>query len=103
MIIRDSDCKIAAGIASQAANAILIKLNQVGTVTETIECIKVAQQNNYKIMISHRSGETTDDFIADLAVAVGADYIKTGSTARGERLAKYNRLMEIELQLAGNF
>ena len=91
------------GIASQAANAILIKLNQVGTVTETIECIKVAQQNNYKIMISHRSGETTDDFIADLAVAVGANYIKTGSTARGERLAKYNRLMEIELQLAGNF
>ncbi len=91
------------GIASKAANAILIKLNQVGTVTETIECIKVAQQNNYKIMISHRSGETTDDFIADLAVAVGADYIKTGSAARGERLVKYNRLMEIELQLAGNF
>lgn len=91
------------GIASKAANAILIKLNQVGTVTETIECIKVAQQNNYKIMISHRSGETTDDFIADLAVAVGAEYIKTGSAARGERLAKYNRLMEIELQLAGNF
>ncbi|NCU44292.1 phosphopyruvate hydratase [Candidatus Falkowbacteria bacterium] len=91
------------GIASKAANAILIKLNQVGTVTETIDCIKTAQQNNYKIMISHRSGETTDDFIADLAVAVGADYIKTGSAARGERLAKYNRLMEIELQLAGSF
>ena len=54
-------------------------------------------------MISHRSGETTDDFIADLAVAVGAEYIKTGSAARGERLAKYNRLMEIELQLAGSF
>lgn len=91
------------GIASKAANAILIKLNQVGTVTETIDCIKTAQQNNYKIMISHRSGETTDDFIADLAVAVGAEYIKTGSAARGERLAKYNRLMEIELQLAGSF
>ena len=91
------------GIASKAANAILIKLNQIGTVTETIDCIKTAQQNNYKIMISHRSGETTDDFIADLAVAVGADYIKTGSAARGERLAKYNRLMEIELQLAGSF
>lgn len=91
------------GIADQVANAILIKLNQVGTVTETIDCIKIAQQNNYKIMISHRSGETNDDFIADLAVAVGADYIKSGSLARGERLAKYNRLMEIEEQLAGNF
>lgn len=91
------------GIADKAANAILIKLNQVGTVTETIDCIKIAQQNNYKIMISHRSGETNDDFIADLAVAVGADYIKSGSLARGERLAKYNRLMEIEQQLAGNF
>lgn len=91
------------GIADKAANAILIKLNQVGTVTETIDCIKIAQQNNYKIMISHRSGETNDDFIADLAVAVGADYIKSGSLARGERLAKYNRLMEIEEQLAGNF
>jgi enolase len=91
------------GIADQVANAILIKLNQVGTVTETIDCIKIAQQNNYKIMISHRSGETNDDFIADLAVAVGSDYIKSGSLARGERLAKYNRLMEIEEQLAGNF
>lgn len=91
------------GIADKVANAILIKLNQVGTVTETIDCIKIAQQNNYKIMISHRSGETNDDFIADLAVAVGADYIKSGSLARGERLAKYNRLMEIEQQLAGNF
>lgn len=91
------------GIADKVANAILIKLNQVGTVTETIDCIKIAQQNNYKIMISHRSGETNDDFIADLAVAVGADYIKSGSLARGERLAKYNRLMEIEEQLAGNF
>ncbi|NCU44110.1 phosphopyruvate hydratase [Candidatus Falkowbacteria bacterium] len=95
--------RLCQGIASKAANAILIKLNQVGTVTETIDCIKAAQQNNYKIMISHRSGETTDDFIADLAVAVRADYIKTGSAARGERLAKYNRLMEIELQLAGSF
>lgn len=91
------------GIDSKAANAILIKLNQVGTVTETIDCIKTAQANGYKIMISHRSGETTDDFIADLAVATGAEYIKTGSAARGERLVKYNRLMEIELQLAGQY
>jgi enolase len=84
------------GIKERAANAILIKPNQVGTLTETIECIKLAQKHKYKIMISHRSGETCDDFIADLAVAVGADYIKSGSLSRGERLAKYNRLMEIE-------
>ncbi len=84
------------GLKEKAANAILIKPNQVGTVTETIECVKLAQKHNYKIMVSHRSGETCDDFIADLAVAVGADYIKAGSLCRGERLAKYNRLMEIE-------
>ncbi|MFH1661768.1 MAG: phosphopyruvate hydratase [Candidatus Falkowbacteria bacterium] len=84
------------GLREKAANSILIKLNQVGTLTETIECVKLAQKHNYKIMVSHRSGETCDDFIADLAVAVGADYIKAGSLSRGERLAKYNRLMEIE-------
>ncbi len=84
------------GLKEKVANAILIKPNQVGTLTETIECIKLAQKHNYKIMASHRSGETCDDFIADLAVAVGADYIKSGSLSRGERLAKYNRLMEIE-------
>lgn len=84
------------GLKEKVANAILIKPNQVGTLTETIDCIKLAQKHNYKIMVSHRSGETTDDFIADLAVAVGAEYIKAGSLSRGERLAKYNRLMEIE-------
>ncbi|MEK7166895.1 MAG: phosphopyruvate hydratase [Patescibacteria group bacterium] len=84
------------GIKQKCANAILIKLNQIGTLTETIECIKLAKKNNYKIIISHRSGETCDDFIADLAVAVNADYIKAGSLSRGERLSKYNRLMEIE-------
>ncbi|MDO8260456.1 MAG: phosphopyruvate hydratase, partial [Candidatus Magasanikbacteria bacterium] len=87
------------GLKEKAANAILIKPNQVGTLTETIECIKLAQRHNYKIMASHRSGETCDDFIADLAVAVGADYIKAGSLSRGERLAKYNRLLEIEENL----
>ena len=87
------------GLKEQAANAILIKPNQVGTLTETIACVKVAKKHNYKVIVSHRSGETTDDFIADLAVAVGADYIKAGSLSRGERLAKYNRLMEIEDQL----
>ena len=84
------------GLKEKAANAILIKLNQVGTLTETVECVRLAQKHNYKTMVSHRSGETNDDFIADLAVAVGADYIKAGSLSRGERLAKYNRLMEIE-------
>jgi enolase len=87
------------GLKERAANAILIKLNQVGTLTETIECVKLAQKHNYKIMVSHRSGETCDDFIADLAVAVGADFIKSGSLSRGERLAKYNRLMEIEEEI----
>ncbi|MBU0649491.1 hypothetical protein KJ969_05360 [Patescibacteria group bacterium] len=84
------------GLKQRAANAILIKPNQVGTLTETIACVKLAQRHNYKIIVSHRSGETTDDFIADLAVAVSADYIKAGSLSRGERVAKYNRLMEIE-------
>ena len=87
------------GLKERAANAILIKPNQAGTLTETVECVKLAQKHNYKIMVSHRSGETCDDFIADLAVAVGADYIKAGSLSRGERLAKYNRLMEIEENL----
>lgn len=84
------------GLKEKAANAILIKPNQVGTLTETVECVKLAQKHNLKIMVSHRSGETTDDFIADLAVAVGAEFIKSGSLSRGERLAKYNRLMKIE-------
>jgi enolase len=85
------------GLKERAANAILIKLNQVGTLSETIKCVQLAQRHNYKIMVSHRSGETCDDFIADLAVAVGAEYIKSGSLSRSERLAKYNRLMEIEM------
>jgi enolase len=87
------------GISQKIANAILIKLNQVGTLSETMETIKMAQKNNYKIMISHRSGETCDDFIADLAVAVSAEFIKSGSLSRSERLAKYNRLLEIEENL----
>lgn len=89
------------GIKLGAANAILIKPNQVGTLTETIECVKLAQDNNYKIIVSHRSGETTDDFIADLSIAIGSDYIKAGAPNRGERVAKYNRIMEIENELNG--
>jgi enolase len=84
------------GLKEKVANAILIKLNQEGTLTETIECVKLAKKHNYKIMVSHRSGETCDDFIADLAVAISAEFIKSGSLCRGERLSKYNRLMEIE-------
>lgn len=77
-------------------NAIIIKPNQIGTLSETIEAVKMAQEAGWKIIVSHRSGETCDSFVADLAVGVGADFIKAGSLSRGERLAKYNRLMEIE-------
>ncbi|MDD4607019.1 MAG: phosphopyruvate hydratase [Patescibacteria group bacterium] len=84
------------GFEMNVANSILIKPNQIGTLKETIECIQLAQKNNYKVVISHRSGETTDPFIADLAVASGAEFIKTGAPNRGERVAKYNRLLEIE-------
>ncbi|MFH1225964.1 MAG: phosphopyruvate hydratase [bacterium] len=87
------------GIEQGAANAILIKPDQIGTLSETIDCIKLAQKNKYRVVVSHRSGETTDTFIADLAVAVNADYAKFGSLARGERVCKYNRLMEIEREL----
>ena len=87
------------GIADGLANSILIKLNQIGTVTETLECIDIARQNNYTFIISHRSGETEDTTIADLAVAAGGGQIKTGSTCRSERVAKYNRLLEIEAEL----
>ncbi len=87
------------GIEENIANAILIKPNQIGTLTETIATIYMAKQNKYKVIISHRSGETADTFIADLAVAVNADYIKTGSMSRSERVEKYNRLMEIEEEL----
>jgi len=83
------------GIEKKIANAVLIKLNQIGTVTETIETMKLAQKYKYKLAVSHRSGETTDDFIADLAVAGGAEFIKSGSLSRMDRVAKYNRLMEI--------
>ncbi|HEX7464125.1 MAG TPA: phosphopyruvate hydratase [Actinomycetota bacterium] len=86
-------------IAQGIGNAALIKLNQVGSVTETLEAIDVCRAGDYAQMISHRSGETCDSFIADLAVAVGCGEIKTGAPARGERLAKYNRLLEIELEL----
>lgn len=87
------------GIDQGATNAILIKLNQVGTLTETIQTIQVARKNNLAVIISHRSGETDDTFIADLSVAMGAGQIKSGAPSRSERVGKYNRLMRIERQL----
>jgi enolase len=88
------------GIARGISNATLIKLNQIGTVTETLEAIAISHDAGYRTVVSHRSGETEDTFIADLAVAAGAAYIKTGSTARSERVAKYNQLLRIEEELA---
>lgn len=87
------------GIEEKAANAILIKPNQIGTLSETLETISLAHKKDFKTVISHRSGETEDTFIADLAVATGAGQIKTGSLSRSERMAKYNRLLEIENEL----
>ena len=93
--------RLADGIAQGAGNAILIKLNQIGTVTETLEAIDLAHKNGYRSIMSHRSGETEDTTIADLAVATGCGQIKTGSVCRSERTAKYNRLLWIETFLAG--
>jgi enolase len=83
----------------KACSGVIIKPNQIGTVTETLEAVKTAKSANWKIMVSHRSGDTCDDFIADLAVGIRADYIKSGAPARGERLAKYNRLLKIEEEI----
>lgn len=90
------------GILQSLGNSILIKLNQIGTVSETLNTINYAQNNNYTTIISHRSGETEDTFIADLAVAVNSGLIKTGSLSRSERIAKYNRLLKIEQMLGSN-
>lgn len=87
------------GIVNDIANAILIKPNQIGTLTETLDTIEIAKQNGYKIVVSHRSGETEDSFIADLAVAVNGGYIKSGAPCRTERVCKYNRLINIENEL----
>ncbi|MBI3955492.1 phosphopyruvate hydratase [Candidatus Gottesmanbacteria bacterium] len=87
--------RLVKAIKEKACNSILIKLNQIGSLSETLDVIKLAQKNNIKTIISHRSGETNDSFIADLAVAVNADMVKFGAPTRGERVAKYNRLLEI--------
>ena len=92
--------RLAKGIKNQTANALLVKVNQIGTLTETIDAVKLAHENNYKSMMSHRSGETEDTTIADLAVALNCGQIKTGAPARSERVAKYNQLLRIEEELA---
>ncbi len=91
--------RLDAGIKLEVANAILVKVNQIGTVSEAIEAVEMAQNNGYKAVISHRSGETEDTFIADLAVAMNAGQIKTGAPCRSDRVAKYNRLLGIEEEL----
>jgi len=91
--------RIRRGIAEKSANSVLVKLNQIGTLTETLEAIEMAHRAGWTAVISHRSGETEDTFIADLAVATGAGQIKTGAPARSERTVKYNRLLEIEAEL----
>lgn len=87
------------GIRDKAANAILIKVNQIGTLTETLEAMRVARESGFNTVVSHRSGETEDTLIADLAVATGAGQIKTGSASRTDRVAKYNQLLRIEEKL----
>lgn len=93
--------RIRQGVANHAANAVLIKPNQVGTLTETLQAVLIAQEAKQRVVVSHRSGETEDTFIADLAVAVGAGQIKTGAPTRSDRTAKYNRLLQIEAESNG--
>jgi enolase len=94
--------RLETGIQKKASNSVLIKLNQVGTVTETLAAIRLAQENNWTAVVSHRSGETGDTTIADLAVGLNTGFIKAGAPCRFERLAKYNRLLEIESELGGS-
>lgn len=91
--------RIQKGVDMHVGNAVLVKLNQIGSLSETIDAIYLAKKHKYKISVSHRSGETADTFIADLAVAVNAEFIKTGSLSRSERVEKYNRLMQIETEI----
>jgi enolase len=91
--------RIARGISESAANAVLIKLNQIGSLTETIAAIEMAGKAGWGAMVSHRSGETVDSFIADLTVAMATGHLKTGAPCRGERVEKYNQLMRIEEEL----
>jgi len=95
--------RLSRGIKTKASNSILIKVNQIGTLTETIDCIRMAQEASFTTIVSHRSGETEDHFIADLSVALNCGQIKTGSLSRSDRISKYNQLIRIEEELAGQF
>jgi enolase len=96
-----NEARLAEGIKKGVANSILVKVNQIGTLTETINAVKLAQTNSYTSVMSHRSGETEDSTIADLAVGLACGQIKTGSASRSDRIAKYNQLLRIEEQLGG--
>ena len=96
-----SQTQLEKGILSDVANSILIKVNQIGTLSETLDAVEMAHKNGYTAVISHRSGETEDTTIADIAVAVNAGQIKTGAPSRTDRVAKYNQLLRIEEELCG--
>jgi enolase len=98
-LIVTNESRLQQAIAQKACTALIIKPNQIGTITESINVIRLAKSAGLKVVVSHRSGETNDTFIADFAVGVGADYVKFGAPARGERVAKYNRLLAIETEL----
>ena len=100
-IFCSSEARLKEGIEKKAGNAVIVKPNQIGTITETINFVNLAKKSNYQLVASHRSGETEDSFIADFAVGIGANYAKFGAPSRGERVAKYNRLMRIEEGLNG--
>jgi len=91
--------RIKKALRKQSCNGMILKINQIGTITESLEAAELAKENDWKIIVSHRSGETTDSFIADFAVGIGSEFIKTGAPARGERVVKYNRLLEIGEEL----
>lgn len=99
-LLTTNPSRVQTGIEKKACNSMIIKPNQIGTITETLQVVKLARAANWKIIVSHRSGETNDFFIADFAVGVKADFVKFGAPARGERVAKYNRLLSIEAELA---
>jgi len=99
-LVTTNTVKVQKAIEEKACNSIIVKPNQIGTISETLKVVQLAQSANLRVIVSHRSGETNDDFIADFAVGVGADYAKFGAPARGERVAKYNRLLEIEHELS---
>jgi enolase len=94
--------RLARGIKEEVANAVLIKLNQIGTISETVAAIRMAAKAGWGAMVSHRSGETVDSFIADFTVAMATGHLKTGAPCRGERLEKYNQLLRIEEELGAN-